>query len=320
MNIEKELARHTPSRPTLLTIGVFDGVHRGHLSLLGHLAERAREKGCPAGVLTFKTHPEKVLGRRAMVPWICTLQERVRLLKAAGMDVVAPVTFTRGVANLTARDFVLLLQNKLNMCGLVLGPDFALGRGRQGSPEYLQQLGGELGFRVEVVKPARLDGDVISSSAIRQSLAEGHIYKVNEMLGRYFSLEGRVVQGDRRGRTLGFPTANLRLQPEQAMPKDGIYATLAHVGNRSLPSVTNIGVRPTFDGLKRLIETFIFDFHEDIYRRKLTIELVARLRDEMKFKNAGELKEQMGKDGEKARSILKKFQAPNSKFQTISND
>ena len=305
MNIEKELAKHTPSHPTLLTIGVFDGVHRGHLRLLGHLAARAREKGYIAGVVTFKSHPEKVLGRRDTLPWICTLQERVRLLKAAGMSVVAPITFTRGVAGLTARDFVLLLKNNLNMCGLVLGPDFALGRGRQGSPEYLQQLGDELGFRVEVVKPARLDGEVISSSAIRQLLAEGHLNKVNGMLGRYFSLEGRVAPGDRRGRTLGFPTANLKVQPEQAMPKDGIYATLAHIGNRTLPSVTNIGVRPTFDGLKRLIETFIFDFNEDVYRRKLTIELVARLRDEMKFKSAEELKEQMAKDCEKALVVLK---------------
>ena len=304
MNIEAELALHTPARPTLLTIGVFDGVHSGHLSLLGHLAARAREKGCLAGVVTFKTHPEKVLGRRDTLPWICTLQERVRLLKAAGMNVVAPVTFTRGVAGLTARDFVLLLKKNLNMCGLVLGPDFALGRGRQGSPDYLQQLGDELGFRVEVVRPARLDGEVISSSAIRQLLAEGHINRVNDMLGRYFSLESRVVTGDRRGRTLGFPTANLKVQPEQAMPKDGIYATLAHLGNRTLPSVTNIGVRPTFDGFKHLIETFIFDFSEDIYRRKLTIELAARLRDEMKFNSAGELKEQMARDVEKARDIL----------------
>jgi riboflavin kinase/FMN adenylyltransferase len=292
-------------------------VHRGHLQLLGHLAERAREKGCLAGVVTFKTHPEKVLGRRDTLPWICTLQERVRLLKAAGADVVAPVTFTRGVAALTARDFVLLLKNNLNMCGLVLGPDFALGRGRQGSPEYLHGLGDELGFRVEVVRPARLDGDVISSSAIRQLLTEGDINKVNGMLGRHFSLEGRVVLGDQRGRTLGFPTANLKVQPEQAMPRDGIYATLAHIGNRVLPSVTNIGVRPTFDGLKRLIETFIFDFHEDIYRRKLTIELAARLRDEMKFKSAEELKEQMARDCEKARTILMKI--PSSKIQNPNN-
>jgi riboflavin kinase/FMN adenylyltransferase len=304
MDLESELSQHTPPRPTLLTIGVFDGVHRGHLHLLDHLAARAREQGCLAGVVTFKTHPEKVLGRRSFLPWICTLDERVRLLKAAGVDVVAPVTFTRAVAGLTAREFVMLLKKHLRMCDLVLGPDFALGKGRQGSPEYLRTLGDELGFRVEVVRPARLGSEVISSSAIRKLLEEGDINKVNDMLGRHFSLEGRVVLGDQRGRTLGFPTANLRVQKEQAMPKDGIYATVAHFMNKSLPSVTNIGVRPTFDGLKRLIETYIFNFKGDIYRRRLVIDLVGRVRDEMKFNNAGELVKQMEQDVVRAKTIL----------------
>ncbi|MCX6005623.1 MAG: bifunctional riboflavin kinase/FAD synthetase [Chloroflexi bacterium] len=305
-NIEQELARHTPGKPTLLTIGVFDGVHLGHRHLLNHLITRAREKGCLTGVVTFKTHPEKVLNRRDTIPWICPLPERVRLLKAAGVDVVAPVTFTRELAGLTPKEFVMLLQKRLRMCDLLLGPDFALGKHRQGTPEYLQRLGEGLGFRVEVVKAARLHGEVISSSAIRQLLAQGDINKVESMLGRYFSLEGRVVTGDRRGRTLGFPTANLKVHPEQAMPKDGIYATVTHLGERAMASVTNIGVRPTFKGHKHLIETYIFDFNEDIYRRKIRVELVVRLRDEMRFNNIDELKTQMQKDVEKAKAILAK--------------
>ena len=304
-DIERELARHTPNRPTLLTIGVFDGVHLGHQHLLRHLVTRAHEKGCQAGVVTFKTHPEKVLKRRDTIPWITTLQERVRLLKAAGINMVAPVTFTRGLANLTAREFVLLLKKHLKMCDLVLGPDFALGKHRQGDPDYLRKLGEELDFRMEVVKPARLGDEVISSSAVRKLLADGDINKVNVMLGRHFSLEGRVMLGDRRGRTLGFPTANTRVQPEQAMPKDGIYATIAYRDDRPLPSVTNIGVRPTFDGAKRLVETYIMGYDDDLYGKKLKIDLVARLRDEMKFNSAEELKEQMGRDVEKARAELK---------------
>jgi len=304
MNIEKELSGHNPGRPTLLTIGVFDGVHRGHLHLLDHLVERAREKGCPAGVVTFRTHPEKVLGRRDAIPWICTLQERTRLLKAAGVDLVVPVTFTRDVAGLSAREFVLLLKKQLNMNGLVLGPDFALGHHRLGDPDYLRKVGEELDFRVEVVRPARLGDEVISSSAIRKLLAEGDINKVGKMLGRRFSLEGRVVEGDRRGRTLGFPTANISMQPEQAMPGDGIYATIARLGRRRLNSVTNIGVRPTFDGLKRLVETYIMDFDGDLYDKRLFVELVARLRDEMRFNSAEELKEQMARDTQMAKDIL----------------
>jgi len=304
MNIEKELGRHKLSHPTLLTIGVFDGVHRGHLHLLGHLVARAHEKGCPSGVVTFRTHPEKVLGRRDTIPWITTLRERARLLRAAGVDVVVPVTFTRDVAGLSAREFVLLLQKHLNMSGLVLGPDFALGRHRQGDPDCLRRIGEELDFRVEVVKPARLGGDIISSSAIRKLLAAGDINKVEEMLGRRFSLEGKVVAGDRRGHTLGFPTANIKTQPEQAMPGDGIYATIARRGRQRLNSVTNIGVRPTFDGLKRLVETYILDFDGDLYGKRLSVELVARLRDEMKFQSVEELKDQMGKDVQWAREIL----------------
>jgi riboflavin kinase/FMN adenylyltransferase len=304
MDIVKELARHKPAGPILLTIGVFDGVHRGHLHLLGHLVARAREKGCPSGVVTFRTHPEKVLGRRDTIPWITTLRERTRLLRAAGVDVVVPVTFTRDVAGLSAREFVLLLQRYLNMSGLVLGPDFALGHHRQGDPDCLRRIGEELDFRVEVVRPARLGGEVISSSSIRRLLAAGDVIKVEEMLGRRFILEGKVETGDRRGRTLGFPTANIKTQPEQAMPRDGIYATVAVRGRSRLDSVTNIGVRPTFGGLKRLVETYILDFGGDLYGRHLSVELVARLRDEMKFDSAEELKAQMREDVRQAGKVL----------------
>jgi riboflavin kinase/FMN adenylyltransferase len=306
MNIEDELSAFTPAQPTLLTIGVFDGVHLGHKFLLDHLVARAREKGCLAGVVTFKTHPEKVLKRRDTLPWICTLEERVRLLKAIGIDVVVPVTFTSSVAGLTAREFVLLLKKYLKMCDLVLGPDFALGKQRQGDPAHLREIGQELDFRVEVVKPARLGDEVISSSAIRRLLIEGDLLKVEKMLGRHFSLEGTVVQGDRRGHTLGFPTANLKVQPEQALPKDGIYVSVAHCQGQQLQSVTNIGVRPTFDGLKRLIETYILDFDGNLYGQYLRIDLIARLRDEIKFDGVEDLKKQMHMDVQQAREIFNK--------------
>ncbi len=304
LRLEQELSKHNPARPTLLTIGVFDGVHRGHRYLLEQLTARAKQEGCLSGVVTFKTHPEKVLKRRDYLPWICTLQERIRLLKAAGVDVVVPITFTRDIANLPARDFVLLLRKNLNMCDLLLGPDFALGKQRLGTPEYLRKIGEELDFRVEVVKPAKLGNEVISSSAIRQLLAEGQIDKVEKMLGRHFHLEGKVVVGDQRGRTLGFPTANIKVQPEQAMPKDGIYVTVTHAQGKQLRSVTNIGVRPTFDGMKHLIETYIMDFDGNLYGKKLRIDLIARLRDEMKFKNVQELISQMKLDVEKAEKTL----------------
>jgi riboflavin kinase / FMN adenylyltransferase len=307
MVIEKELAQHTPSRPLLLTIGVFDGVHMGHRYLLDQLSKRAREQGCLCGVVTFKTHPEKVLKRKIYLPWICTLQERIRLLKKAGVDVVVPVTFTSEVADLTAREFATLLKRHLKMSGLVLGPDFALGKGRKGDPEYLRKIGEDLGFRVEVVSPARLGDEIVSSSMIRRLLAEGNINRVEQMLGRPFHLEGRVMAGDQRGRKLGFPTANLRVQPEQAMPKDGIYVSVTHCQGKQYNSVTNIGVRPTFDGMKRLIETYILDFNENIYRKKLKIDLIQRLRDEMKFNHKEELITQMRVDVARAKKIFDQY-------------
>lgn len=302
--LQQELSRHNPGKRTLLTIGVFDGVHLGHRYLLEQLTTKAAKAGCLSGVITFRTHPEKVLKRRDYLPWICTLQERIRLLKAAGVDVVVPITFNREVANLTAAEFALLLQKHLNMCDLLLGPDFALGKGRQGTPEYLRRIGSEQGFRVEVVKAARLEGEVISSSAIRQMLSEGRIDRVEQMLGRRFHLEGKVVVGDQRGRTLGFPTANIKVQPEQAMPKDGIYVTVTRAMGRKLPSVTNIGVRPTFGGLKHLIETYILDFNGNLYGKKIRVELVERLRDEIRFKDVNHLVEQLKVDVSRARKIL----------------
>ncbi len=306
MDIQEELAKFAPDRPTLLTIGVFDGVHLGHRYLLDRLIARAEEKGCLAGVVTFKTHPEKVLRRRDVLPWICSLQERVRLLKAAGVDVVVPLTFTRSVADLTAREFVVLLKKHLKMCDLVLGPDFAMGRGRQGDPAYLRKVGKELDFDVEVMKPARLGNEVISSSAIRRLLAEGNVSRAGEMLGRPFTMEGRVVMGDRRGRLLGFPTANMKVHRDHAVPGDGIYATIVHREGRQLQSVTNIGRRPTFAGLKRLIETYIMDFNGDLYGRKLRIQVVSRLRDEMRFDSVEDLKRQMARDVAQARKVLGK--------------
>jgi len=168
-------------------------------------------------------------------------------------------------------------------------------------------VGEELDFRVEVVKPARLGDEVISSSAIRRLLAEGDLLKVEKMLGRHFSLEGMVVQGDRRGHTLGFPTANLEVQPEQALPKDGIYVTITHCQGRQLHSVTNIGMRPTFNGLKRLVETYILDFDGDLYGQNLRIYLIARLRDEIKFDSLEGLKKQMYRDVMQAREIFRNF-------------
>ena len=304
MQIEKELAKVKPQKETLLTIGVFDGVHLGHQRLLTHLRDEALRRNLLSGVVTFKSNPKAVLSPENKLLWLNDLETRIRLLQGLGIDVVVALPFSSELAQLTARRFVQLLKDYLNMRGLVIGPDFALGRGREGDAEKLRLLGQEMGFSVDVLPAVVLDGEVVSSSAIRQALLQGDMEKVEKLFGRLFSLTGQVVSGDRRGRVLGFPTANLNIKPEQALPGDGVYATIAHIDHKLIPSVTNIGVRPTFGDNKRLVETYILDYRGELLGQMLTIDLVAKLRDEKRFEAVEELKTQMAKDVEQARAIL----------------
>jgi riboflavin kinase / FMN adenylyltransferase len=307
VQVEKELARVKPQQEMLLSIGVFDGVHLGHQQLLTHLRDEARSKNWLSGVVTFKSHPEVVLAGENKLLWLNDLETRIGLLRNLGIDIVVALPFSSELSRLTARRFVQLLKQHLKMRGLIIGPDFALGRNREGDYEKLRILGEEMGFSVEVIPTVVIDGYVVSSSTIRQALVEGDMKKVEKLIGRLFSLSGQVVSGDRRGRNLGFPTANLDLKPEQALPGDGVYATITHTDDDSLPSVTNIGVRPTFGGSKRLVETHILDFEGDLLGQKLTIELVDKLRDEERFDTVEELKAQMIRDVEQARQILNEW-------------
>lgn len=306
MRIEEELAKVKPQKETLLTVGVFDGVHLGHQRLLTHLRNEAQQRDLLTGVVTFKSHPQKVLSRGSKLLWLSNLETRTNLLRSFGIDVIVTLPFTPQLAELTAREFVHLLKDYLKMRGLVVGPDFALGKNREGGADQLRLLGQEMGFIVEVVPPVVVDGQVISSSAVRVALAQGDMETVEKLFGRPFSLTGQVVTGDRRGRILGFPTANLDVEPEQALPSDGVYVTVAHIDHESLPSVTNIGVRPTFGGGKRLVEAYLLDYEGELREQKLRIDLLDKLRDEKHFDTAEELKAQIRKDVEQARAILDK--------------
>ena len=288
----------------LLSVGVFDGVHLGHQRLLAHLRDEARSKNWLSGVVTFKSHPKVVLSGENKLLWLNDLETRISLLRNLGIDIVVALSFGSELARLTARRFVQLLKEHLKMRGLIIGPDFALGRNREGDSEKLRILGEEMSFSVEVIPPVVIDGFVVSSSTIRQALTEGDMKKVEKLIGRLFSLSGQVVSGDRRGRALGFPTANLDLRAEQALPSDGVYATITHIDHDFLPSVTNIGVRPTFGGNKRLVETYILDFEGELLGQKLTIDLLDKLRGEERFDNVEQLKAQMIRDVAQARQIL----------------
>jgi riboflavin kinase/FMN adenylyltransferase len=309
VQVEEHLARVKPQQDTMLSVGVFDGVHIGHQKLLTHLRDEAQSRNRLSGVITFKSHPEVVLGENKLF-WLNDLETRISLIRNLGIDIVLALPFSPELARLTAREFVQLLTKQLRMRGLVVGPDFALGKNREGDASRLRGLGEEMDFSVEVIPVVVIDGLVVSSSSIRQALAAGDMKKVEKMIGRLFSLSGKVVSGDRRGRTLGFPTANLDIKPEQALPGDGVYATITYTDHDYLPSVTNIGVRPTFGGTKRLVETYILDFKGDLLGHKLTVDLVDRLRKEERYDTVAELKVQMIKDVEQARRILKERVKP----------
>ncbi len=305
MSLEEELAGPSPNKETLLTIGVFDGVHLGHKHLLKQLTLQAEKQNLISGVVTFKQHPRRLLSPQTKLPFLTSLAQKIMLIKNEGIKTVIPLSFTLELAQTSAHQVVSLLQKHLKMRGLVLGPDFALGQNREGDINTLRTLGQSMNFSVTVVPPATINGEVISSTAIRNALARGDMKKVHDMSGRYFRLHGRVITGSSRGIELGFPTANLDIDPQQALPADGVYATLAYIDNQVHQSVTNIGKRPTFGEGKRTVEVYILDYHGDLYRQELKIDIIERLRGEKKFSTAEELKRQIAKDVKRARAILK---------------
>jgi len=306
MKIEQELAGITPRGETLLTIGVFDGVHAGHRYLLEKLQRRAAEKNLLSGVVTFNPHPQSVLHPHSQLLWLNNLEDRVRAFQELGVKIVAVLTFTPKVAQLSAQDFMSLLKKHLKMQGIVVGPDFALGRSQEGNINLLRTLGHELNFSVEVIPPFTIDGEVVSSTLIRQALIQGDMRRVERLMGRYFYLRGKVITSDKRGRVLGFPTANLDIRPQQALPSNGIYATITQVNGKRFPSATNIGIRPTFGKGEKTVETHLLNYKGDLYDKDMKVEFVQKLRDEQRFPSPEELKIQIGKDVREVEAILAK--------------
>jgi riboflavin kinase/FMN adenylyltransferase len=305
MQVEAELAKFSAKEDMLLTIGVFDGVHLGHRHLISQLTELARKQGLVSGVVTFRRHPREVLAPRTRLPFLTDLERRIELLKNEGVEAVITLSFSPELASLSPRQFLELLKKHLRMRGLIIGPDFALGQNREGNADSLRRLGQEMGFSLTIVPPLLIDGKVVSSTAIRKALAEGDMQQVEKLMGRPFRLHGRVVSGDRRGTGLGFPTANLDTEAEQALPADGVYTCRAYVDDRAHPAMTNIGRHPTFGGDQRLIEVYILDYRGDLYGRELAIDIISRLRGEIKFDSPEALKKQIAEDVKRGKAVLK---------------
>lgn len=300
----EELAVPPPDTHTAVAIGVFDGVHLGHRTLFQRTIEEARRRGLDSAVVTFRNHPLTVLAPSFRPQYLMDLESRLQAIKALGIDHVAAIDFTRELSQLRASEFVGRLCAKLNMKALVCGQDFALGKGREGDVPTLTRLGNRHGYEL-VCQDVIREGDLtVSSTAIREALAEGDAALAMRLMGRPFRLSGPVIVGDKRGRLLGFPTANIQVPPDRALLADGIYATRAMLGSRILDSITYVGSKPTFEDGTRATEVYIFDFDEDIYGRILSVEFLALVRSDMRFSGVPELIAQMNKDVLAARKVL----------------
>jgi riboflavin kinase / FMN adenylyltransferase len=310
MSLEEELSTQSSDKDTVITIGVFDGVHLGHKELLAEVKNQAEKLACLSGVITFRQHPDELVHSGKILPHLTSLGERITRLKAEGIDKVIIISFDRSMMEIEARDFVVLLKKYLKIKAIVIGPDFALGKNRRGDVKYLSELGKEFGFTVTQLKPKLINGEIISSTAIRRALAEGDMKHVFQLAGQYFSLAGPVVAGFGRGKGLGFPTANMDVEPKQALPPDGVYATRAYVDGQTFQSLTSIGLRPTFGKGNRSIEVYILDYQGDLYGKNLKVEFIERLRPEKKFTSPEELSKQIEEDVARGREILGGLDTP----------
>lgn len=305
MEIIDDLSKVNLDDDTIITVGAFDGVHRGHQHLIQQMVGEARQTQRLAGLITFHPHPSAVLSPYNPTRYLSTPGEKAALLERLGLDVLAILPFDQEMARTSARDFAERARRHLHMAELWVGEDFALGRGREGDVEALRALGQELGFAVRVVEPLTWRGQIISSTRIRSLLLKGKVRQAAQLLGRYPSLAGEVVRGSQRGRCLGFPTANLEVRQERVVPADGIYAVYARLGKERRQGVANVGVRPSFEiGGQRMVEVHILDFDQEIYGCDLVVEFVERLRDERRYDDVEKLKAQIEQDIAQTRRIL----------------
>ena len=288
-----------------LTIGVFDGVHRGHQEIIKKLTTGAHTNDAPAVVLTFDPHPASVLSGHE-IKCLTLPDERADLLGKLGVDVVITERFTRELSTVTAYDFMSRLTHQLGLQHLLIGYDFALGKGREGNAARLTEIGSELGYNVEVIAALSDKSGVISSTEIRKLIEVGNVAEAARLLGRPYSLHGPVIHGDGRGRTIDVPTANISYSHDKMIPAKGIYACWAFLQNKKYQAAINIGTNPTFTPDKQSpnVEAHLLDFHEDIYGKDVQLELVARLRDELKFDSVETLLEQIWRDVEDTKRIL----------------
>ena len=292
-------------RNSVLTLGNFDGLHIGHRKVIKKVVQRAAFLACPSVVYTFEPHPLKVVSPQKSPPLILDLEDKIRLIEELGVDFLVLARFTRGFAERHHDEFVEeALVKRFSPAEVWVGHDFSFGKGRTGTVEHLKRLGVDFGFSTHVIAAHKKLGAVVSSSRIRGLIIGGMVREAAVLLGRGYTVKGRVVKGAQVGSLLGFPTANLKAQSE-IIPGDGVYAAWAVLDGKRYPAVLNIGTAPTFEGRDRCVEVHMLDFDGRIYGRRLEVSFVTRLRLETAFASPKALAVQIGKDAARARRILK---------------
>jgi riboflavin kinase/FMN adenylyltransferase len=308
MNITRGLPLAPLAAFPVLTIGNFDGQHVGHRSLIEAVIEHAQHlKGVPM-VLTFDPHPIQVLRPETLPKFLSDAQEKCQFFEQLGVSDLIILPFTQALAALTPDQFVQqVLHDGLGVRQVLVGENFVFGKNRSGTIEDLVRLGSQANFEVRPVTPVILGGEVVSSTRVRTCLTNGNVVEARNCLGRAYRLTGTVVEGEKRGRQLGWPTANLCIPIHRVLPADGIYATLAEIDGACLPSVTYIGKRPTFEDGERLLEVHVFDRSLQLYGKNISVSFVQQVRGDMAFSHVKDLLKQMDHDGAQAREILEKY-------------
>ncbi|HKY73074.1 MAG TPA: bifunctional riboflavin kinase/FAD synthetase [Nitrospira sp.] len=297
-----------PSLHPVVTIGNFDGHHRGHHSLLQTVVTRAREVGGRAMVLTFDPHPVRVLAPHVALRFLTSPEEKLERFKEAGIDEVVFLEFTPALAAMMPEEFAeVVLHRHLGVAELYVGEHFAFGKGRAGRIADLQRFGAALGFTVHPVRPVMLNGGVVSSTRIRNLIQAGHMEEAAALLGRTYAITGTVVAGMQQGQALGWPTANLRIPPERVIPPDGVYAAQASYDGGRYNAVVYIGSRPTFGAGERLIEVNLLDHRANLYGKTMTVAFVEHLRGDRTFPSAQELAAQIARDVDRAKASLRRY-------------
>ena len=300
MSILKQSASFSPKTKTTVTVGTFDGVHRGHQKIIAKLVEAAKKNGSAPTLLTFDPHPRKVVQPNTSVELIQTLEERAKTLADLGLEYMVVHPFTKAFSQLGAAEYVKeFLVDLLNIDQIIIGHNHRFGKNRTANVEDLQHYGEIYGFKVMQISAKEIDSISVSSTKIRAALAEGDVVTAHTFLGHPFTLSGTVIAGEQRGRTIGFPTANIDVNhPDKIIPKNGVYAVRVHLQNKERLGMMNIGTNPTVNGEKRSIEVHIFDWSTSIYDQPIQVSLIERIRDELKFDSLEALQKQLEKDKE----------------------